>query len=947
MTTCPPIQSIESLARDALPPAEAAPLLDHARACPACSALLESVRRNLALEGPVSAVLRDPVTPVPSGPLGLVGRTIDHYRVIRVLGSGGSSTVYEAVDTATSQSVAIKVLSPFAATPEHTRRFVHEVHLLARLDHPGIARVLGSGSFDDDRGPRPYLVMELVRGQPITRHCESLRLPVVERLALLARACDAVQHAHDVGIIHRDLKPANILVTSTGDARVLDFGVARADTDAPTMHTATGQVVGTITYMSPEHLRGATHVDARSDVYALGVIAYELAAGEPPFALAGASLQAAIRLITMMDPARPSAASTLDRAAPLSSDIDTVILRALEKDPRDRYASAREFADDLRRVAQGAHARAKPPGPAQRARRFARRNRALATGVTAVFVALLLGLAGTTIGMVKAVQRQRLAESRRRDAQQLSSLLESMLRQAHPHEDKGRGYTVRQMLDDFARRFQSHDVSRQPEVETSLRTTIGTGYRVLGEYTLARPHLARAMELRRDARFAHATSLARATEELAMLDHDEGKYDDAIARFVAAAAAAPDDGEVRARSLMGQSDCLRHKGDFRAAREIGTRAVPAAEATSNPLLAAESHLNLSRILRDAGEYDAAQPEFDAAMRGFTATLPDTDPRLADAFNDGAWLAFLRRDFTAAHDTAQHALDVGTASLGENHPDVANSLYELALITGSQGNTEQAIALLRRAITIYQTAHGDDHASTFTAKEALTRVLRSAQRPEEALPLVTDVLAARRMVFGDRNIEVAYALSTLALVQHDLQDNEGAARSLTEAIDIYKATYHKPHPFTAGCLRELSSVRADQGEYGAALTHAREGVAAFEASLGERHPDTLAAIAQLASVHEARAEWGNALATHERIDGLCSPSTPAFRAILALQGRGRCLVRMGRADEGIAHLRQAVEQFTSLAGEHPTPGAAARLTRARHDLDSAAGDTGTVSTPPKD
>jgi len=885
----------------------------HIAACPACTKLLDDVRKNLLLAADVRRVLSDSAS-VGTTPLGLVGRLIDGYLIERILGSGASSTVYQARNQGTGELVALKVLSSLASGEEHVRRFEHEARVLGRLHHPAIARMLGSRTITDDAGVRPYIAMELVDGTTITQHAARQSLSIDARLGLLAEACEAVNYAHTQGVIHRDIKPANVLVMRAGSIKVVDFGFARitgGQATMSTMHTAQGRIVGTVAYMSPEHVGGT--VDARSDVYSLGALGYELLTGRPVHAISHLPLEAALREITQSEPTLPS---RVDPA--LSGDIEIVLLRALEKRPQDRYTDAGEFAADLRSVLAGVPIGARRSSGVARVRKFARNHRPLVAGAVAVLGALVLGLAGTTYGLVSAVHRSRVAEERRQNAERLASLLKQMLREAHPHEAKGRAYTVRQMLDDFSRRFTG-GLEDQPLVEASLRSTMGTGYRVLGEYALARPQLERALAIQRKSVPPSVSGIGEALCDLAWLEHDDGAYAKAIDLFREAAQAAGADAWINARAAHGWSDCLRHAGDLVAARERGSEALRAAELTRGAVVGtgtgrnadteiAEAHINLSRIERDAGDYAAAQTELDAAMKLLHEIIGADDPRLADALNDEGWLAFLNRDFARAEATVREGMAVAVRTLGPSHPDVANSKYELGLILSGKGDAAGAETLLRDSLAIYIAAHGEQHPSTFTAQEALARVLRTEEKYSEARDLLDRVLSGRRVFFGERNVEVAYALTALAEIQGDLKDTAAAEASTSLALDLYRETFRGPHPFIASGEGMLARFAMDRSDLARAEALYRQAVATSEAAIGPGHADTLRAIGGLAACLEARVEWVAALAQYDRILERRGPTTSVVRAALTSQGRGRCLLALGRHSEALDSLRTALREL---------------------------------------
>jgi WD40 repeat protein/predicted Ser/Thr protein kinase len=345
-------------------------------------------------------------SPVPRFP------AIDRYRVVRMLGEGGMGVVYEAEQDRPRRPVALKVVRPGIAFPALLKRFTHEAQILARLHDPGIAQVYEAGLSDDGQ---PFFAMELIRGVPLDEYANRHGLDLAARVGLVARVADAVQHAHDQGVIHRDLKPANILVEETGQPKVLDFGVARAagaDLLTAAGLTHTGQLLGTPNYMSPEQVTGdPAAIDRRADVYALGAILFELAAHRRPYRLEDRPLPEAARLILEHDPPRLGSINP-----ELRGDVETIVAKALEKDPARRYQSAADLAADLRRWVAHEPILARPPSALYHLRKFARRHTALVGGVVATVVALALGLIGTILFAVGEAKQRGLSEQNARAA---------------------------------------------------------------------------------------------------------------------------------------------------------------------------------------------------------------------------------------------------------------------------------------------------------------------------------------------------------------------------------------------------------------------------------------------------------------------------------------------------------------------------------------------------
>src|SRR6516225_3313747 len=399
-------------------------------ACGDDLALRAEVERLLALDDRLTSVegqagfLESPLVRTPSptdhiqGPAApfqgkfALPHHIGRYRILRLLGEGGMGAVYEAEQDSPQRAVALKVIRPGLLAPAFLKRFAQEVEILGRLHHPGIAQIYEAGVAEDGQ---PFFAMEFIRGLPLDEHARLRALTLAAGVELLARVCDAVQHAHDQGVIHRDLKPANILVEESGQPKVLDFGVARA-TGADVLTTAgltqTGQLLGTPNYMSPEQVTAnPTAIDHRTDVYALGVILFELAAHRLPYQLENRPVAEAARLILEQDPPR---LGSLDPE--LRGDVETIVAKALEKDPARRYPSAAELAADLRRWLAHEPIRARPPSALYNLRKFARRHKALVGGVVATGLALVLGLVGTIVFAVGEAQQRRQAEHNARVA---------------------------------------------------------------------------------------------------------------------------------------------------------------------------------------------------------------------------------------------------------------------------------------------------------------------------------------------------------------------------------------------------------------------------------------------------------------------------------------------------------------------------------------------------
>ena len=496
-----------------------------------------------------------------------------------------------------------------------------------------------------------------------------------ERLLLVAAIADAVQHAHHRGIIHRDLKPANILVTDAGEPKILDFGIARAAADGllTTVKTVAGEVLGTLRYMSPEQISGdVSALDTRSDVYALGVILYEVLAERPPYELDRKSFAEAARIIQDAEPTRLSSA-----ARPIPADVETIVAKALEKEKERRYSSAAELAEDIRRFLRDEPIAARPPTTAYQVRKFARRHKAIVGGVVASVVVLVIGVVATSWQAVRALRAERVAEARAQEAETekakaeaVTSFLTQMLASVDPSQAQGRDVSVREALDAAAARIEAGAMAGQPDVEIAVRDVIGTTYSGLGLFDAAERQLRASLALQssRLPRPARAGGYRRPAGGCAL-----------FARQV-------------------------RRGRSRGAGSV--HAAPRGAWARNIADVASSLDDLGSMIMVQGDIARAEPLMREALAIRRAVLPADDPQLAVGLNNLAYLLWRKGKQDEAESMYREALSIDRRALGDNHPEIPTRLLNLAVLLRDRGRPDAAEPLAREAVGIRRKILGD-------------------------------------------------------------------------------------------------------------------------------------------------------------------------------------------------------------------------------------------------
>jgi serine/threonine protein kinase len=849
----------------------------------------------------------------------------DRFRLLEPIGEGGMGSVWLAQQTEpVKRLVAVKLIKPGMDSKAVLQRFEAERQALALMDHPNIARVLDAGAAPDGR---PFFVLELVKGQPITTYCDQHRLTLRQRLELLVPVCQAIQHAHQKGIIHRDIKPSNVLVARFDDRpvpKVIDFGVAKAtgqQLTEQTLQTGLGAVVGTPEYMSPEQAGlNPLDVDTRSDVYALGVLLYELLAGSPPFRskeLARAGLLEVLRVIREQEPPSPSTRLSMadelpalaasrgteprQLAALVRGELDWIVMKALEKERTRRYETALGLATDLRHYLADEPVQACPPSAVYRLRKFVRRNRVPVLAAALVLLALVGGVIGTSVGMVQAWRNEAwareeagLKETARLEAVQLGQkaqeqadiarsvndlLLYDLLDQADIGNQplmiaglarkRNPSLTVRELLDRAAAKIEGKFTGKEP-TEVAVRVTIGNAYHALGELAEAEKHLQRAIRLRAARLGAYHPDTLISTNNLAKVYESQRKYERAeilLKEVIAGYTGQLGAGHLHTLVANGNLAGLYwSQGKYNRAEALFVETLAGARAHLGPehsLILGLQH-GLALVYGSQGKYDRAEPLLKEVAAAHEARLgPDHPDTLADKHSLATLYGYQGRH-KQAEALAQEVVATATARLGPKHHHTLTARHNLAHLYKDQGKYDRAEVLFKEVVAAQSATLGADHPDTLTGKRSLSLVYRVQGKYEQAGSLLKDVVSARTTRLGAAHPHTLVARSDLASLFEE-QGSHGPAEALfQEVIAAQTAALGADHPDTLTSRSGLGRVYSHQGRYDQAAALAQEVLTARSATLGAEHSDTLISKNNLAIVYYKLGRLDEAVVLHREV-----------------------------------------------------------------------------------
>lgn len=851
--------------------------------------------------------------------IGQIPERIGRYKIIRELGRGGMGIVFEAEQDSPKRRVALKLIRSIGMSPTLIKRFEREAYVLGQLQHPGIAHIYESGMTDIDGHRQPFLAMELIKGEHITAFAENQSLGLRERLELMARVCDAVQHAHQKGVIHRDLKPGNILVVDEGtearsdevtkgrpdgdvrDSRqsmanskhisttritkyattsllltaqpkILDFGVARftdGDLQAVTLQTDPGQIVGTLAYMSPEQVAGdANAVDTRCDVYALGVLLFELLTDQLPLDVSGKPVAEAARIVRDEDPAN---ISSINRS--LRGDINTIIGKALEKDTARRYASAAELGADLRRYLRDEPIAARPASTYYHVRKFASRNRALVGGVVATFVALVVGLVSTSYYLAEAREQFARAEAERDEAiaarqeadeqrkrtnvvagfqadllgdlranefgksvvQEMRTELERMLASADPDETEHaanydelnellseiNGTNVARavlsgMLADRAIQRIDEGFTKDPVTEARLRYSVAMMYSNLRMQDEAVAQCQLALQLERKhlgddhkATLVSMDSLALQYRRMGRVTEAEELYRESLMRRLRAFG---DENKLTLGTMGRLAALLQYKGELDEAESLLNKALVGSEHTFG--------LDHDQTLRRRNTYCVLllkRQKYDEALACFQSAL-ETRERVFGLDHDETILIrnnlmgtlFKLGRFDEAEPVARDVLASDVRVLGDDHPNTITARNNLGVVLLNMNRFEEAESLFRAAYNVGRKSLNHENEVRMKSASNLIDALLAQDRPKQAETYCHELIAVRRSLVPAQPGLIAQTLEQLGHAHFNQQNYADARDAWSECVDL-RASISNNHWLTNRARSELGSALAALGQ----------------------------------------------------------------------------------------------------------------------------------------
>ena len=892
------------------------------------------------------------------GPGMIVGR----YKLLEEIGEGGMAAVYMAEQKhPIRRKVAFKIIKLGMDTKEVLARFEAERQALAMMDHPNVAKVLDAGATDTGR---PYFVMELVRGASITEYCDKNKLGTRQRLELFIPVCKAIQHAHHKGIIHRDLKPSNIMVT-LHDGKpvpmVIDFGVAKATNQQlteKTVFTRFAQMIGTPEYMSPEQAEmSGLDIDARTDIYSLGVLLYELLTGTTPFGseqLRQAGYAEMQRIIRETEPLKPSTKlSTLGQTLTdiaqqrhtspemlsrlVRGDLDWIVMKTLEKDRTRRYETAHALGEDVERYLRDEPITAGRPSVLVRCRKFMRRNRAL---VASTIIILAVLVVGTIVSALLAIGQSRAraeAEDARADAEQAQVEAERARTDAEFHlgikEDmmayfqmgllaQGMEATVGEVLDTISKNIEQYTGSLQ--AKATYRQMVGNMYVGLGLYEKAEPLLESASKLFQEEFGSEHSLTIAARRDLAYLyskQQKHGKALEILKKYASLENLTSKSAKDHFRAIMALVYAYDTAGNYDQAIAF---VEPILENITRIMgeeheLTVDTQYQLGRLYHRSGKHDKAEKLLKKVMRVPCPQHGYLCPQILDATSRLARISSRKGQYDEAEQLYVKAVEEYRQASGEEHPDTLKMMYDFAEFYLEQYRYEEAAELLEKVVNIRRRVLGEEHLDTLRSMCRLSYAYKRSGRTDKAKPLIINGLENARHVFGDEHWLTLWYMRSLGDYYKREKRYAEAEQMLVEAVEINRRVHGEESVNTLVAMcGDLAEFYCWQGNYDKAGEPLIKGLETSRTVHGEESWMTLQIIPTLAWWYyyqqglydEAEQLYVKLLEIERRLKGEKHP-----RVLDCICGLGFVYYKQGRYDKAEEMLDKGLQASRRLLGEN--------------------------------
>ena len=821
----------------------------------------------------------------------LSGKIFGNYRAVEQIGSGGMGSVYlaERADGQFEQKVALKIIKPGMNSKEIVSRFEAERQILARLQHPNIARLLDGGISDSGL---PFFTMEYVDGLPITEYCDKNNLSIDERLELFIKVCDAVMFAHQNLVIHRDIKPGNILVQEDGTVKLLDFGIAKVfeEDEKQKFVTRTGVRVMTPEFASPEQVRGDP-VSTATDIYSLGLVLYHLLTGYPPYKVDTTSAIELEKAICLTEPTKPSTmlikisglssteekklspgyiSQTRKTSIPklkkiISGDLDNICLMVLQKEPSRRYNSVALFITDIRNHLNGLPVIARKSTASYRAKKFIQRHK---VGVAVTSISLIVIAAVTIFYTIQLAEQRDKAELEAEKSRKVSEFLAGLFEVSDPSQSKGKDITARELLDNGARKIEV-EMKDEPEVQAMMLDVIGRVYRTLGIYDKAESYMLEGLTIRQK-----------------MLDESD-----------------PD----LALSYFNLGEMYHYKNDYVKAEEYYRKALEirdAAYGTDNLDVASSIDL-ISRLERDKRNFHIADSLARVAMEIRLKLTSDSDYVMVDSYHSLAMLA----DINGNSEEAERFLRKEAEILKREGKEYPAFLSNFAQVLSRNSKFNEADSIIKKALEVSREYYGEEHPYFANTIEQYALFKNDMGFSDTALAMMNSVIVIREKVFGENSKDYTLTLNNVGRMYYNLNQYDKSIEYFKEAIKI---SYEIGDTISAegNYVANLAKSQYAAGQY-------QNSISSWEAVLktdlkdfGDKHPYVAEDIAYVAKINSL-------IGNTKKAEELYRKSLDGYPMAVAMLGLGQILTVNGSTVEADTLLRKALEILITKRPEgHP-------------------------------